>query len=52
MDGGIVVKRFGRMSQRRIVEAIEIGKSLNVPQNVGKVDQQKAFLKIWGETIA
>ena len=52
MDGGIIVKRFGRMSQRRIIEAIEIGKSLNVPENVGKVDQQKAFLKIWGEAIA
>jgi hypothetical protein len=40
------------MSQRRIIEAIEIGKSRNVPENVGKVDQQKAFLMIWGEAIA
>jgi hypothetical protein len=52
MDGGIIVERFVRMSQRRIIDAIEIGKSLNVPENVGKVDQQKAFIKIWGEAIA
>jgi len=52
MDGGIIVERFVRMSQRRIIDAIEIGKSRNVPENVGKVDQQKAFIKIWGEAIA
>jgi hypothetical protein len=52
MDAGIVVKSFSRMSQRRIIESIEIAKSQNAPENVSKVDQQKAFSKIWGEAIA
>ena len=52
MDGGIVVERFRRMSQKRITEAIKIEQALNFPQYVSKVDQQNAFLKIWGESIA
>ena len=52
IDKGIVIEHFRRMSQKRIIEAIEIGKALNFPKYVSKVEQQKAFLEIWGEAIA
>jgi hypothetical protein len=52
MDSGIVVERFRGMSEKRIIKAIEIGKALNFQEYVSKVDQQKAFLKVWSDAIA
>ena len=52
IDSGIIVERFRRMSQKRIIKAIEIGRVPNSQQYVSKFDQQKAFLKIWGDAIA
>lgn len=52
IDAGIVTGRFSRMSERKIINSIRYGKSFNSPQSISKVDQQNAFLKVWGEALA
>ena len=52
IDPGIITGRFTRMSERKIIDSIRYGKSFNPTQSVSKVDQQNAFLKVWGEALA
>ena len=52
IDGGIVVGRFSKMPQKKIMEAIAYGKPFNSPEIITKIDQQNAFLKVWGQTLA
>ena len=52
IDAGIITGRFTRMSERKIIDSIRYGKSFNSTQSISKVDQQNAFLKVWGEALA
>ena len=50
-DRGIIVGRFGRMSQRKIMNFIAHGKSFTPPQIITKLDQQTAFLEVWSKAL-
>jgi len=52
IDAGIITGRFSKMSERKIIDSIRYGKSFNPTQSISKVDQQNAFLKVWGEALA
>ena len=52
IDTGIVIGRYSRMSERKIIDSIRYGKSFNPTQSISKVDQQNAFIKVWGEALA
>jgi hypothetical protein len=51
-DDGIIVGSFSRMPEREIKRSIAFGKSISAFEESTKIDQQRAFLDIWGKNLA